>query len=860
MTSPERSFLPFSGVAGTVLATLVWSALLLASLLTQRSQLNHTASELARIDAVANLKKDMAIRKWASNVGGVFIREQHLPPINSLEEEERYLATRSTGETIRLVSVTPMHLLLAIQGMTNQESGSRERLTSNQLRNLDNHPDDWEKKALEQLNRGAAIVAETLPKKGSHGLMRAMIPMRMEEECLDCHRDTLVPVGGLRGGATVSIDLNTYRSAQQPTWRAIQYWHAAIWLLGIATIVMLHYVSRRRGIELQRQDQMRRENEMAFAAMAEGAVITDAGGSILWVNDAFCKISGYAREEVIGANPRLLKSGVHDRTFYETLWRQLARHGQWRGEIWNKRKNGEIFPEEISMRALHGPNGRIRRYISIFSDITERKKNESELAAYREHLEELVRQRTAELTIARDQAEAANRSKSVFLANMSHELRTPLNAVIGFSKLLEKAPSLTPENRRCLEIINHSGRHLLMLINDILEISKIESGKMEMQPSETDLEELLAQVVEMMRLRAEEKGLALELSTEALPVTVYLDAGMLRQVLLNLLSNAVKFTERGGISVRAQARMSGDGHADVFFSVADTGIGIGEDDQERIFSPFEQAGPAHHGGTGLGLTISRRYVQLMGGDLKLESRLGAGSRFSFSLPVALGEHPLAAAWPADPPLRLESRLGALVLDDSSEGRLLLRSILEPLGFRLEEAASLSEARAILAGQEIELVLLDWYLPDGEGLELVHQLKKQGSGAPALVMLTANALAESREAALAAGVNAFLSKPFAEEDLLRLIRSIFLSRPIRRPAAAQPRPEAPAARGLDEIPADLREPLIRAAISLNSGEIEAAIAALATSMPELGGQLLALARQRRHQELWTMLGIEEGNET
>ncbi|MDE2442347.1 MAG: PAS domain S-box protein, partial [Betaproteobacteria bacterium] len=664
----------------------VWSILVLLSALAQREQLNRAAAELARIDAVANLKKDMAIRKWASGVEGVFIREERVPPINSLDEEERLTAIRGNGEQLRLVSVTPIHLLLAIQGQTNADSGSKERLTSKQLRNIQNAPDEWEKQALEALNRGAQMVTENLPKKGGHGLMRAMIPMKMEAECLECHRDTLVPVGGLRGGASVSIDLNTYRSAQEPTWQAIRLWHGGIWLLGIATILLLHYISRRRAADLQRVDEARRENETAFAAMAEGAVITDADATILWVNDAFCRISGYERHEVVGSNPRMLKSGLHDSNFYAALWRQLSETGHWRGEIWNRRKNGEIFPEEISMQALRGPNGKIRRYISIFSDITERKKNETELARHREHLEDLVRQRTEELTIARDQAEAANRSKSLFLANMSHELRTPLNAVIGFSQLMENDPSLSAAQQHRLEIINHSGHHLLTLINDILELSKIESGKMKLSPEEVDLEHLLEQVVDMMRLRAEQLGLYLALETDRLaPVVV--DPGMLRQVMLNLLSNALKFTPTGQVTVSARGTPIDAGQIRLEFGVRDTGIGISPEDCQRIFSSFEQVGSAHQGGTGLGLSISRRYVQMMGGELTVDSVPGKGSHFYFTIVATIAD--------MAPPQRLhpdilrlppgEHGKRILIVDDGLESRLLVRSLLEPIGFAIVEA-------------------------------------------------------------------------------------------------------------------------------------------------------------------------------
>jgi PAS domain S-box-containing protein len=376
------------GPAALALAFALWTVLVIFSLWTQREQLDRTAIALAKIDAIANLRKDMAIRKWADALGGVYVNEGKLPNLESLEEQERVAITRATGESLKLVSITPIHILLAIQEISQKIYGTKERLTSLQLRNRANAPDEWESNALKAL-QGGAEMAETLSQKaGSHGLMRVMIPMKMDKECLECHRDTLVPVGGLRGGATISIDLNTYRTAQEPTWRTIQYWHSGIWLLGLTTIYAFWFYSRRRTAEQAKQEADRRENETAFAAMAEGAVITDAQGSILWVNDAFCAIYGYTREEVIGQNPRILKSGRHDAAFYRGFWGQLMETGHWRGEVWNKRRTGEIFPEELSIQALRGPDGRIVRFISIFSDITERKRNEDELQKQRQQLEE----------------------------------------------------------------------------------------------------------------------------------------------------------------------------------------------------------------------------------------------------------------------------------------------------------------------------------------------------------------------------------------------------------------------------------------------------------------------------------------
>lgn len=252
-----------------MLFTFVWTALVVASLFLQRGQLNRTAAELARIAAIASLRKDMAVREWASSVGGIFMRDDRVPPFSPLEQEQHFSATGRDGKSLGLVMVTPMHLLLSIQEMSNQQSEFHERLTSKQLRNRGNMPDQWEAYALEELEKGASIITEPLLRDGrGHGLMRVMLPMKMEKECLDCHRDTLVPVGGLRGGASISVDLNAYREAQEPTWRAIQFWHGIIWLLGLATIVFLHALRCRRTQEQRRAGDALRESQARMRELA----------------------------------------------------------------------------------------------------------------------------------------------------------------------------------------------------------------------------------------------------------------------------------------------------------------------------------------------------------------------------------------------------------------------------------------------------------------------------------------------------------------------------------------------------------------------------------------------------------------
>ena len=273
------------------------------------------------------------------------------------------------------------------------------------------------------------------------------------------------------------------------------------------------------------------------------------------------------------------------------------------------------------------------QFATVFEDITERKRAEIELRRHRENLEELVRQRTAELAEARDQAQAANRAKSVFLANMSHELRTPLTAVLGFADIMSRDPAIPGHSRESLGIIIRSGEHLLALINDILDLSKIESGESKIDRRDVDPVELASHVVTMMQKRAEAKGLRLVLDPAAeLPRLVSTDPGKFRQILVNLVDNAIKFTPAGQVTIRLAAQPAPDGHV-LAVEVHDTGIGIARENMDRIFHPFEQLGTTVIEGTGLGLAISRQYVQMLGGQIAVDSVLGQGSRFSFTIPV-----------------------------------------------------------------------------------------------------------------------------------------------------------------------------------------------------------------------------------
>lgn len=598
--------------AALLLIALLWSMLVLFSLWTQREQLNRMAMELARIDAIANLKKDMAIRKWASEVGGVYINESKAPNVDALSEQERVQARRLTGESLSLISLTSIHILLGIQEVSNKEYGTKERLTSLQLHNRANAPDEWETRALKTLERGSTnLVAEAMPQKKGHGLMRVMIPMRMEEECLECHRETLVPVGGLRGAAGVSIDLNTYWAAQEPAWRAIQYWHGSIWLGGLAALYAYWSFLRRRAAEHAQQEERRRENEAAFGAMAEGAMITAADGSILWVNDAFCHIYGYGREEVIGKNPRILKSGRHDAAFYAKLWDSLAQSGRWRGEVWNRRENGEIFPEELSIQALRDDEGTTVRYISIFSDITERKRHEAELQEHQQRLEESearLRELAAFLETVREE------ERTRIARELHDELGQALTALrMDLGWLRGKCTAADSLGQAAAERVATA---LGVVEQSIVSLRRISE---DLRPAMLDSLGLAAAIEHHATQFSQRTGIPcrLRMNREEFDLDGKLATAVFR-IVQEALTNVARHAQASEVVIELEE--AGDG---IHLFIADNGRGFGAANHKKTF----------------GLLGMRERVTMLGGTLEIDSRSGQGVRITGWLP--LGKEPPA---------------------------------------------------------------------------------------------------------------------------------------------------------------------------------------------------------------------------
>ena len=539
------------------------------------------------------------------------------------------------------------------------------------------------------------------------------------------------------------------------------------------------------------------------------------------------------------------------------------RGGPLRSEVMLKRvDNGRQAVVSIIARAVRDPDtGAMVFYEGSIEDITERKRVEEELVRHRVHLEELVRERTAALSVALATAEAANQAKSVFLSNMSHELRTPLNAVIGFSQLLANSNAMNAEEKHKLAMINRSGHHLLTLINDILELSKIESGRVELTLEAVDLRGLLDAALEMVQLRAEQAGISLQLRADGLPAVVRADGAKLRQVLLNLLSNAVKFVGRGSVTLEVLARPLPGDQVALAFAVRDTGPGIATGDIERIFQPFVQADtPATQAGTGLGLPISRQYVRLMGSELTVQSQPGAGATFAFTLVVAVD---LQASAPARahahvvglPPS--ERGRVVLVVDDNRDGCELLRGLLEPLGFIVHEAWDGLEGEQRIIALQPDLVFMDWRMPKLDGLALTRRVRLRTDIAqPRIVVVTASAFEEERQEALASGADDFMRKPVEQETLFAILGAQlglhFQMVDDEESSAAWAARQPLVADDLAPLSLAMIEELKHAVSDMHTVRIGLVVVAIGHDYPSVGARIRAMIERAQYRELWTLL--------
>jgi len=512
-----------------------------------------------------------------------------------------------------------------------------------------------------------------------------------------------------------------------------------------------------------------------YANAVEGIWRVDLDGRVLSANPAMAQILGYdSPQELLASVTNIGQQLYVDKEDRARFLPEVLERGAVTGrDLLFYRKDRQQIWLSASARVVRDDAGRPIYIEAFLTDISQRKHAEEELRQHGDKLEEQVRQRTAELTAAKERAEVANQAKSVFLASMSHELRTPLNAVLGYAEILRREPGLSERQEAGLTTILHSGEHLLLLINDVLDLAKVETGKLGLDTEALRVSDFLRVVADIVRIKAEQKGLSFSvLAAPDLPPVVRADEKRLRQVLLNLLGNAVKFTDHGHVTLAVRQVGVGDATVRLCFEVRDSGIGLEADQLERIFDPFEQVCDPQRrfGGTGLGLAISRQLVRLMGSDIHVESRPGAGSRFWFELSL-----PRLDAGPAAPAVRRHvtgyegRRRRVLVVDDVPDNRAMLADMLEPLGFEIGHAADGLEALQQVQQADHDLVLMDMMMPVMDGLEATRRIRQSMAGRQLpIIAISANASSADGERCMAAGANAFIAKPIDRNQLLERV--------------------------------------------------------------------------------------------
>lgn len=519
----------------------------------------------------------------------------------------------------------------------------------------------------------------------------------------------------------------------------------------------------------RQQAEMRRLSQVTQKAN-DTVIITDTERRIVWVNEAFERGTGYTSKEAIGRYvAELLTQNVPELLADDSIDRAVKEGVPFRGEVQSLRKDSSPFWVDVNLFPIRDEDGEIEFFVTIERDVTEARK--------------IARERDE----ARALAEAGAKAKAEFLANMSHGIRTPLSGVMGMADLLAET-ELDDEQRRFADIIRGSSLSLMAIINDILDLSKLDAGRMEMHPVAFSPEACFRETVDLLTPMARAKDLTFDLIVSPdLPDRVWADDGRIRQVATNIIGNAIKFTETGGVSLRLFA----DSQGGMCFEVQDTGIGIAPDKLDRIFDHFTQAEESttrRFGGSGLGLSISSYIVDAMGGEISVISELGVGSTFGVRVPVEMVERTTEAPLPMiqtsenEGQIRLDSGLSILIVEDNKTNRFLLSKYLKDQPVKVEYAVDGVDGLEKAANGGFDLVFMDMSMPRMGGIEATQEMRKLAMPQPRIVALTVHAFDDEKQACLQAGMDDFLTKPIRKTEFLAWIAAFQAAKANRSDAA------------------------------------------------------------------------------
>jgi len=602
-----------------------------------------------------------------------------------------------------------------------------------------------------------------------------------------------------------------------------------------------------------------------FENAVEGIFQTAPDGRFLSANPSLARILGYSSADEI-------LEGITD--FGRQLYVQPGRreeiiHLMQQGktvsgfQVQLYRKNGSTIWVALNIHPVLDESGTLLLIEGTLEDITERVRTEAEIRNLNAALEQRVLERTEELAIAKERAEAANAAKSTFLANMSHELRTPMNAILGYTQLMQRDQTLEAEQLKALQVVNRSGEHLLALINDILEISRIETKRTTIEPHTVDLPALFADIGLMFQAKIAAKGLRLDLTgVDSLPRWVVIDDNKLRQILINLLGNALKFTQQGSIVLHAAVRNDDAGSLRLVVTVADTGKGIAAKEQNKVFEYFEQteSGLKSGEGTGLGMAISRDYARLMGGDLTVVSQEEAGSTFHLEIAIREGAQTDRGHLPTKRRvigLKPGQHIRILVVEDKEESRTLLVRLFRMVDFEVQEAANGQEALVLFETFKPHFIWMDIRMPIMDGIEATRRIKAMDTGKSVIIAaLTGDAMLEQQKPILDAGCVELVRKPYREHELFDImarhlgLEYRYQEEPMEE-AVAELTAE-PDYRQLGALPNALRDQLHQAVLILDTARTLALIATISEHNGRLGKTLKILAENLEYNRLLDLL--------